>query len=191
MKDTSSAPPVDLREVLRILWRRKLLFLVPFALALLAGVAAAFILKPVYESSVTLVLERPQQLSGQLEDIGGTVNPDAQADLMREQAKSSVFLRSVLTATGVRNDATARAWALKNGKRVGSMTDEQVIDAFLVDQLRDAVLVRKGKSNVFQITVDDFDRDRAQKLAAGVADQFVMFSKKSAWQQKVLRCLMN
>ncbi|TMQ69045.1 MAG: hypothetical protein E6K80_13010 [Candidatus Eisenbacteria bacterium] len=182
MKDTSSAPPVDLREVLRILWRRKLLFLVPFALALLAGVAAAFILKPVYESSVTLVLERPQQLSGQLEDIGGTVNPDAQADLMREQAKSSVFLRSVLTATGVRNDATARAWALKNGKRVGSMTDEQVIDAFLVDQLRDAVLVRKGKSNVFQITVDDFDRDRAQKLAAGVADQFVMFSKNRQLQ---------
>src|SRR5262249_27586976 len=153
-----------------------------FSLALVAGIAGAFLLKPIYESSVTLVLERPTQLSGQLGDIGGTVNPDAQADLMREQAKSSVFLRSVLTATGVRNDPAARAYALRFGKRVGAMSDEQVIDEFMIDRLRDGTMVRKGKGNVFEITVEDFDRDRAQKLAAGVADQFVMFSKNRQLQ---------
>lgn len=174
--------PVDAREVLRMLWRRKLLFLVPFSLAIAAGISGAFLLKPIYISQVTLVLERPQQLSGQLGDIGGSVSPDAQADLMREQAKSSVFLRSVLTATGVRSDPETRAWALKVGKRVGKMTDDEVVDEFLIDRLRDGTMVRKGKGNVFQIMVEDFDSDRAQKLAAGVADQFVMFSKNRQLQ---------
>ena len=178
--------PTDFRETLRILWRRKLLFLVPFTLATLAGLSGAFLLKPVYVSSVTLMLERPQQLAGGLGGIGGGggggINPDAQADLMREQAKSSVFLSSVLTTTGVRNDPATRALALKFGKRIGSMTDDQVIDEFLVDRLRDGTLVRKGKGNVFQIMVEDGDRDRARKLAAGVADQFVMFSKNRQLQ---------
>jgi capsular exopolysaccharide synthesis family protein len=173
---------VDAREIMRVLWRRKLLFLVPFTLAFTAGLSGAFLLKPVYVSQVTLVLERPQQLSGQLGDIGGTVSPDAQADLMREQAKSSVFLRSVLTATGIRNDPETRAVALKLGKRVGKMTDEQVVDEFLVDKLRDGTMVKKAKGNVFQIQVEDYDPDRAQKLAAGVADQFVMFSKNRQLQ---------
>jgi succinoglycan biosynthesis transport protein ExoP len=173
----SQAGTADPREILRTLARRKLMFLIPFGLAVLMGVAGAFLLKPVYVSSVTLILERPQQLAGQLGDLGSNYNPDAQADLMREQAKSSVFLKSVLTATGVRNDPATRTWALKQGARLGSMTDEQVIDEFLVDRLRKGILVRKGKGSVFQVTVEDYDRNRAQKLAAGVADQFVMFSK--------------
>jgi capsular exopolysaccharide synthesis family protein len=179
---SASTTNADPREVLRTLWRRKLLFAIPFTLALLMGAAGAFLLKPIYVSSVTLILERPQQLAGQLGDIGGNFNPDAQADLMREQAKSSVFLKSVLTTTGVRNDPATRTWALKEGTRVGSMTDEQVIDEFLVDRLRKGTMVRKGKGSVFQVTVEDYDRDRAQKLAAGVADQFVMFSKNRQLQ---------
>src|SRR5262249_13769508 len=140
MTDHKDEKPVDIREITRILWRRKLLFVVPFALAVMAGITGAFLLKPVYESSVTLMLERPQQLPGDLGGIGGSVSPDVQADLMREQAKSSVFLTSVITATGIRNDPATRAWALKFGKRVGSMTDEQVIDAFLVDHIRDGTM---------------------------------------------------
>ena len=57
------------------------------------------------------------------------------------------------------------------------MTDEQVIDHFLINTLRDGTNIKKSKGNIFQITVEDFDRDRARKLAAGVADQFVTFSK--------------
>ena len=181
-QNPSPVPTIDFREIMRVLWRRKILFFVPFGLAAVAGLAGAFLLKPVYVSSVTLMLERPQQLAGGLGGIGSGSNPDAQADLMREQAKSSVFLSSVLTTTGVRNDPATRAWALKNGKRIGSMTEEQVIDEFLVDHLRDGTLVRKGKGNVFQIMIEDFDRDRARKLAAGVADQFVMFSKSRQLQ---------
>ena len=175
----TSSSPIDLREVLRILWRRRLLFFVPWAIAVLAGVSGAFLLKPVYVSTVTLMLERSQQLAGALGSIGsGGVTADVQAEVMREQAKSSVFLGSVITTTGIRNDPAARAWALKFGKRLPGMSDEQVIESFLIDRLRDATMVRRGKGTVFQISVEDYSRERARTLAAGVADQFVMFSKK-------------
>jgi len=69
--------PVDAREIMRVLWRRKLLFLVPFSLAFTAGLSGAFLLKPIYVSQVTLVLERPQQLSGQLRPISCASRPRA------------------------------------------------------------------------------------------------------------------
>ena len=172
-----NAQTLDVRETMRILWRRRLLLIIPWAIATLAGIAGAFLLKPVYTSSVTLMLSRPQQLSGGLGDIGNNSNPDVQADAMKEQAKSTLFLSNVITTTGVRNDPATRAWALKEGQRLPGMTDEQVIDRFLINQLRDGTNIKKAKGNIFQITVEDFDRDRARKLAAGIADQFVTFSK--------------
>jgi uncharacterized protein involved in exopolysaccharide biosynthesis len=173
-----NAQTLDVRETMRILWRRRMLLIIPWAIATLAGMAGAFLLKPVYVSSVTLMLSRPQQLAGGLNEIGhSNTTPDVQADAMREQAKSSLFLSNVITTTGVRNDPTTRAWALKNGQRLPGMTDEQVIDHFLINTLRDGTNIKKSKGNIFQITVEDFDRDRARKLAAGVADQFVTFSK--------------
>jgi capsular exopolysaccharide synthesis family protein len=175
---SGGAPTIDLREIFRVLMRRKALLFIPWSVAVLAGTVAAFMLKPVYYSSVTLLLESGQQLSGNLGGmVGGTRNADTQADVMREQVKSSVFLRGVLTATGVRTDPATRTWALKSAKGYGGDDDDEIIDRFLVNYLRDGISIRRGKGNVFEVTVGDFDRERAQKFAAGVSNQFIESSK--------------
>src|SRR5262247_3657172 len=108
---------IDLREILRVVMRRRLLLLVPWAVAVVAGIAAALLLKPVYFSSVTMMLETGQGLTGKLSEIvGNTRSSETQADVMREQVKSSLFLRTVLTASGVRNEPETRAWALREAK---------------------------------------------------------------------------
>jgi hypothetical protein len=54
-------------------------------------------------------------MAGKLNDVpSGPVNVDAQADVMREQVSSSLFLTGVITATGLKNDLPTRAWALKS-----------------------------------------------------------------------------
>jgi capsular exopolysaccharide synthesis family protein len=176
MADTEHQP-VDLHQIFRVLLRRKMLLVLPWALALTAGLCAAFLLRPIYFSTVTLQLERPQALSGALGGMVGGSNPEQQADIMREQVQSSVFLRSVLNSTGIKNDPATRAWAVESSKKYRNLSGEEKIDAFLVDYLRGAVQIRRGRGNIFQVTVADYQPERAQRFAAGVANQFVISSK--------------
>jgi len=154
--------------------------------AVLGGVAGAFLLPPVYESSVTLMLERPQQMPGNLSGVVSGPSPDAQADLMREQVRSSLFLRSVIAATDLRRDPATRAWAMKSAGSYPGMTGDELVVSFLTDRLRDAITIRLGKGNVFQVTVGDLRPDRAFKLVQAVSDQFVA-SSKSAQLEAVRR----
>ena len=169
--------PVDLRELARIIWRRRSLLLLPWSVAVLGGVAGAFLLPPVYESSVVLTLERSQSLPGNLGDMVRGPGPEAQADMMREQARSSLFLRSVIIATDLRNDPAARALARKSAGRYRGLSGDELVETFLTDQLRQAITVRSGKGDVFQITVADRDPDHSLKLVRAVSQQFVASSK--------------
>ena len=92
--------------------------LLPWLVAVLVGVTAAFLLKPIYVSRVTLMLEQPQELAGPLGGmVGGGISPEQQAGRMREQVQSTVFLRSVITAAGMRDAPGVRAWALRAARR--------------------------------------------------------------------------
>src|SRR5215467_7731699 len=138
MTDTPRALPIDVREIVRVLWRRKTLLFVPWIVAFVTGLAAAFLLKPVYFSTATLMLETAQQLSGSLGGmVQGGPNPAAQADVMRDQMSSSLFLRGVITATGVKNDPATRAWALKSSSAYPNETKDEQVERFLIDYLRD------------------------------------------------------
>jgi len=178
MSTTPESAPFDLRQFTRVLLRRKWMVLLPWAAAVVVGTAAAFLLKPVYVSTVTLVLELPQSLSGPLgQMVGGHVDAEQQAEVMRQQVQSTPFLRGVITATGVRNDPEVRAWALSASKQYPGLPPEREIDAFLVDYLKGVISVHRQKGGVFLVVVEDFRPERARKLAESVANQFVVASK--------------
>jgi len=171
------APPVDVAEIRRIMWRRKWLLAGPWLAAVLIGVAAAVLLKPVYFSSTLLMLDRGQSMQGPLGNLGGGLDVQQQGDIMREQVQSSLFLKSVIAATGVKQDRATRAWALKDVSKYPGLSQDEQVEAFLVDYLRDAIDIRQSKGQLFRIEVGDADPDRARKFCASVADQFVASSK--------------
>ena len=175
----------DIRDVMNVLWRRKLLLVTPWLVALLVGVVAAFMLKPVYYSRVTMVLERAQQFSGRLGEMIPGSRAGEQAEIMREQVKSSVFLRSVISASGVLEDEATRAWANEEAPQYPGLDGDERLEQFMVDYLRNNVAVRRTRGNVFQVTVGDYNPARAQKLTDAVAEQFVLSSK--AEQLEALR----
>lgn len=178
MGPTPEPAALDLRQLIRVLLRRRWLLLLPWVVAVAVGVAAAFLLKPIYVSQVTLVLEQPQALTGPLGGmVGGGVSGDQQAEMMREHVHSTPFLRSVISATGLKADPATRAWALAGSKRYPGLSADQVVEAFLTDYLRGAIEVRRERGDVFQITVGAFEAERARRLAETVASQFVMVSK--------------
>ena len=122
--ETSHGNQLDLREVFGVLRRRRWMALAPFGIATLAGLVLALSLPPVYVSTVTLLFEKPQALPGNLGGVGGgATDPGSQADVMREQVKSSLFLNSVIAATGLKNEPKTRAWALfqKHRRRLATL----------------------------------------------------------------------
>lgn len=178
MTMTPEPASLNLRQLVRVLLRRRWLLFLPWTVALLVGVAAAFLLKPIYVSQVTLVLEQPQALTGPLGGmVGGGVSGDQQAEMMREHLHSTPFLRSVISATGLKTDRATRAWALAGSKSYPGLPADQQVEAFLTDYLRGSIEVRRERGDVFQITVGAFAAERARRLAESVANQFVMVSK--------------
>lgn len=171
------ATALDPGELLRVLARRKWLVALPWLLAVAIGVAAALLLKPVWFSNTVLLLDRGQSLQGPLGSISGGPDVDQQADIMREQIQSSLFLRGVVASSGVREDRATREWALKSASRYPGLSADEQVEAFLVDYLRDAISIRRSKGKLFQVTVADYDPDRAKRLCESVANQFVASSK--------------
>lgn len=179
MKDNElpGAAALDVGEMLRVLARRKWLVVLPWLLAVAIGVAAALLLKPVWFSSTVMLLDRGQALQGPLGAISGGPDVDQQADIMREQIQSSLFLRSVVASSGAREDPATRTWALKSAARYPGLSPDEQVEAFLVDYLRDAISIRRSKGKLFQVTVADYDPDRAKRFCESVANQFVASSK--------------
>lgn len=173
----TGAAPLDMSELLRVLVRRRWLVVAPWLLAVVIGIAAAFLLKPVWFSSTVMLLDRGQALQGPLGAISGGPDVDQQADIMREQIQSSLFLRSVVASSGVREDRATREWALKSAARFPGLSPDEQVEAFLVDYLRNAISIRRSKGKLFQVTVADYDPDRAKRLCESVANQFVASSK--------------
>jgi capsular exopolysaccharide synthesis family protein len=179
MKDTETrvAAPPDAGELVRVFGRRKWLVALPWALAIGIGVAAAFMLKPVWFSNTVLLLDRGQALQGPLGAISGGPDVDQQADIMREQIQSSLFLRSVVASSGAKEDRATREWALKYAARFPGLSPDEQVESFLVDYLREAISIRRSKGKLFQVTVADYDPDRAKRFCESVANQFVASSK--------------
>lgn len=170
--------PLDPQELLRIASRRRWLLLGPWAAAIVCGIVTAFLLKPIYFSATTLLLEKPVALNGPLGGIvGGSDNIDQQAEVMRDQVQSSLFLRQVIAAAGLKQDPQTRSWALKEAGKNPGVSEDDMIDSYLVDYLRKAIVIRRQKGDVFVVTVGDYTATRARKVAQGVADQFVLGSK--------------
>ncbi len=172
-----TAPAMDPAELLRTMLRRKWLLLLPWLAALAIGVSAAFLLKPVYFSTTLLLLDRGQAMQGPLGSISGGPDVEQQADIMREQVQSSLFLRSVVAATGVKEDRATRAWALKSASKYPGLSQDEQVEAFLVDQLRTNIAIKRSKGKLFQVQVADFDAERARKFCEAVSNQFVASSK--------------
>jgi capsular exopolysaccharide synthesis family protein len=175
-----TSPPVHVSDLIRILSRRKILLLTPWIMAVGLGVAAGILLPPVYSSSVTLLLERPQELSGALSNMVNAFDPERQAANMREQVQSTLFLRGVVTATGLKSEPDTRAEALKHSDPQSGTSADDRVEAYLVNELRDAVMIKRAKgSNTFQVSVEDHRPDRARRLADGIANQFILQAKSA------------
>lgn len=180
---TGEAVPLDVGEMLRMLWRRRWLLIAPWITAIIAAGAAAVLLPPVYVSRAMLVLDRGQSLQGPTGQLSGGSGLDQQAEIMKEQVQSGTFLRAVIGATGVARDASARSWARRAASKYPGANEDEQFEMFMSDHLREQVAIKRSKGQLFEIQVSDLDADRARLFADAIANQIVESSKARQMEQ--------
>ncbi len=187
MAEPTAPRTLDVQDLLGVLVRRRWLLILPWSVALVAGVLAAFLLPPIYFSSVQLQFERPAALTGALGGmVAGGRSGDQQLNIMRGQVQSTLFLRSIVIASGLKSDPGTRAWALRRVKSPApGSTPEDVVETALVDYLRGVITLKVTKGDFITVTVEAHEPERARRLADAVANQFVLSSK--AAQLEALR----
>lgn len=176
MKET-----VDLRSYLHLLWRRKWVVIVPAVLCAAAAIIITMpaIMKPIYQSSATLMVEFPQPLSRELANL--VANPTLEEQLARlsNQIQSNEFLTQMIANTGMRSDESVRLWARRNQKRYPDLTLDELVDLKLVEYLRSVIHMtalggkREVRTNVIQVTVFDYYPARARSLVQNITDGII------------------
>jgi polysaccharide biosynthesis transport protein len=172
MKET-----VDLRFYATVLWRRKWIVLIPAVLAAVTSAVVTLprIMKPVYQSSSTLMVEFPQALSKGLASLVDAPSMEEQIARLQTQIQSNEFLTRVIANTGLREDTSVQSWARKNQRRYPDLSQNELVDLRLIQYLRNIVRTTgasrskgAGQGNLIQVSVADYYPARARRLVQNI-----------------------
>lgn len=134
---------IDLRQLLKLLWDKKVTILIIVLIAVIAGwVYTSFMVKPVYTSSIRLILAQKNTTdasTGVITQTDVTLN-DKLIDTYKEIAVSNSVIRTVINNLDLKN---VDEDALKKEINVTAVTGTQIL----------------------KISVTDKDADRATKIA--------------------------
>lgn len=134
---------IDLRQLLKLLWDKKVTILIIVLIAVIAGwVYTSFMVKPVYTSSIRLILAQKNTTdasTGVITQTDVTLN-DKLIDTYKEIAVSNSVIRTVINNLDLKN---VDEDALKKEINVTAITGTQIL----------------------KISVTDKDADRATKIA--------------------------
>lgn len=155
-----------------ILWQRRWLVILPAILALLVGIAAAVLLKPVYTSSATILIES-QQLPQNLIDSPVADMIDERIARVRQRVLSRPDLVKIIRAQNLYPDDQA---SRPLSRIVQEMRDATSIDALSADVQPSGGLraMSGGKSTIaFGISFSYFDPVKAQAVAQQYVNNFL------------------
>lgn len=134
---------IDLRQLLKLLWDKKVTILIIVLIAVIAGwVYTSFMVKPVYTSSIRLILAQKNTTdasTGVITQTDVTLN-DKLIDTYKEIAVSNSVIRTVINNLDLKN---VDEDVLKKEINVTAVTGTQIL----------------------KISVTDKDADRATKIA--------------------------
>ena len=134
---------IDLRQLLKLLWDKKVTILIIVLIAVIAGwVYTSFMVKPVYTSSIRLILAQKNTTdasTGVITQTDVTLN-DKLIDTYKEIAVSNSVIRTVINNLDLKN------------------VDEDVLK-------KEINVTAVTRTQILKISVTDKDADRATKIA--------------------------
>jgi len=179
---------LDVLQYLRLVWRRKLLVLLPVIFITSTTAVGVRFMSPLYVSRARLHIEPRTRVNSELErrivDEDKRVRRKDQLAEVRTQFTNRDFLESVVRELGLHNDPTILAKAkLAHDTRTPDVPTEEIAMRMLTRGLRSKLTVKAAESNMFQLEVSDNDAQSAYILAKVISRSFVNEVKRGRMEK--------
>ena len=176
---------IDLREIRRMFWRRRVLIVIPIVLTVAAAAGGTFMMESKYASSATLALETPVTLTrtvAQATGAGGR-NTDDGVRILRKRIQSSSFLESVAVQIGLHEDPKIVAEAKELARANPGHDYRDLLLRICVGALNRMLDIRAEGFDIFYIRAVSSSPEMAYKVASTVAEQYIQSTRQSRLRQ--------
>jgi uncharacterized protein involved in exopolysaccharide biosynthesis len=199
---------LDVMRYARIVWRRRLMVILPVLFITSITAVAVRFMSPLYVSRAKLLVEQRTRVNSELErrivdEDKRTRRKDRLAEV-RMQVTNREFLEGVVRELGLQNDPIILAKAkMLHDTRNPDVPTEEIALRMLMRGLRGKIQVKAAEDNMFTITVSDNDPESAYILAKVMARDFITEVKRermkkleelfkfSSQQQRIYRDKVN
>ena len=179
---------IDVMRYLRVVWRRRLLVILPVLFVTSITAVAVRFMSPLYVSSSRLLVEQRTRVNNELErqivSEDKRVRRKDQLAQVRTQVTNRDFLESIIRELGLQNDPTILAKAkLVHDTRTPDVPTEEIAMRLLVRGLRGKLSIKVSDESTFNIAVADNDAESAYILAKVIARGFVTEVKRERMEK--------
>jgi len=174
MDNQKTAKPIDLREIVAIVVRRKWLIVLPLVLITAVSYASTYFLVPKYESSTIIWIDKPSSVSRELMSIVGDrreTRDELQSRLLALETEitSKTFLLQLIRDLKLDDDPAVTREAYKARENAQDYSLEQIRDNLLVEKLREQISVSFHGYDQIKIRVTSIDPVQARNMADQLA----------------------
>jgi len=172
--EKKTAKPIDLREIVAIIVRRKWLIILPLVLITAVSYAGTYFLVPKYESATIIWIDKPSSVSRELMSIVGErreTRDEMQSRILALETEitSKNFLLQLIRDLKLDDDPVITRAAYKAREDAQAYSLEQIRDNLLVEKLRQQISVSFHGWDQIKIKVTSIDPVKARDMADQLA----------------------
>ena len=173
MIDSPNKMNIDIREYWQIFWRRKLLFIIPFVLAVIAGVGLILTANPVYQSSSVIQVNQSQLLSREMQRLIPGVTSQERLENLRRLITSHDYLIRLIQSLNLYADPQMKARAEEDKGKYPGLEINEIIELLWIDQLKKFLTIRQISTDFIQIDAYALSPDLAYNFAKTLTQIFI------------------
>jgi uncharacterized protein involved in exopolysaccharide biosynthesis len=181
---TEKTQTIRIREIIRVLSRRRKLIAIPAAVTVLGALAGVLVSQPSYESVATLALETSVPLTRTVAQASGVDDRfDDQAQILRRRIESSSFLESVAVQVGLHEDPKIKQRAEQLARQNPQHDKNDILLRECVKALQRMLDVYADGSHLFYIRAVSHLPERAHAVASSVAERYIESTREGRLRQ--------
>jgi len=166
---------IDIREYWQIFIRRKIYFIIPFLLCIVAGVVLIFITKPVYESHTVVQIAQRQLLSPEMQEfIPGIIQTqEERITNFNDEITSYSYLRRLIEILNLYEDPKTKAIVERIKDKYPNLTFREIADLYWIEAFRKVISIRQIGFEYISIIAQGNTPEMAYNIAKMLTQIFI------------------
>ena len=172
----------DLREYFALIWKRKVLIIIPLLVVTGIGIWGSFRMTPIYESSTVILIKQPKLLTQSLENVvpGGEGNQflserrENRLAMIKALIFSSQGLKELISKLSLDQDPwVAKTKTILEKKHLSFAVQEAMMEKMQLDYLKNHFTTELKGENILEIKATSPQPEMAARMAETLAEIFI------------------